>query len=64
MEEFSHGLSVELARLRVSENVSAQTGKAAATVGEKAQIAITATAAKAKEAGQKVGQRFEELDQK
>eukprot|EP00213_Chloropicon_mariensis_P005113 CAMPEP_0197472196 /NCGR_PEP_ID=MMETSP1309-20131121/3383_1 /TAXON_ID=464262 /ORGANISM="Genus nov. species nov., Strain RCC998" /LENGTH=317 /DNA_ID=CAMNT_0043010585 /DNA_START=95 /DNA_END=1044 /DNA_ORIENTATION=+ len=64
VEEFSHGLSVELARLRVSENVSAQTGKAAATVGEKAQIAITATAAKAKEAGQKVGQRFEELDQK
>ena len=64
VEEFSQGLAVELARLRVSENVSAKTGAAAATVGEKAQIALTATAAKAKEAGQKIGQRFDEVDQR
>ena len=64
VEEFSQGLAVELARLRVSENVSAKTGAAAATVGEKAQIALNVTAAKAKEAGQKIGQRFDQVDQR
>ncbi len=64
VEEFSQGLAVELARMRVSENVSEKTGAAAASVGEKASVALSVTAAKAKEAGQKVGARFDELDQK
>ena len=64
VEEFSQGIAVELARGRVSESVSQKTGAAAATVGEKAQVALNATAAKAREAGQKVGQRFDEIDQK
>lgn len=64
VEEFLQGIAVELARGRVSESVSQKTGAAAATVGEKAQVALNATAAKAREAGQKVGQRFDEIDQK
>ena len=67
VEEFSQGLSVELARLRVSENVSQKTGAAAATVGEKAGAALSVTATTTRTAlgkvGQAVGSRLNEIGQ-
>lgn len=64
VEDFAQGIAVELARVRVSETVAAKTGAAAATVGEKAADALSATAARAQVATKKVGQSISAMDQR